>query len=163
MILLWSRDGVDKNSQIPPLPGTIGRRFSTGDRANMAEVGWVLPKFYIEVLKYDVVSFKTLYLLLFALENPSLFRGAPSKVRTLKDRTDETPFLSEGKCRSRDQSLMGTIFLKVFLDFFAGTKEFSPYWLQTEMEFHSWKVKHLKVKAQWILITTVQWIAWNFS
>ena len=157
MILLWSRDGVDKNSEIPPLPGTIGRRFSTGDRANMAEVGWVLPKFYIEFLKYDVVSFKTLYLLLFTLENPSLFRGAPSKVRT------GWMFLSEVKCRSRDQSLMGTIFLKVFLDFFAGTKEFSPYWLQTEMEFHSWKVKHLKVKAQWILVTTVQLIAWNFS
>ena len=34
--------------------------------------------------------------------------------------------------------------------FFADTKEFSLFWLQTEMEFRSWKVKikEAKFKAQ---------------
>ena len=153
MILLWSMEVVDRKSEILPLRRTFDHRAD-----QLGEQTWrrywrksftkvkilLLFCFFLN----DVVSLKWIYPLFFTLEDPSLFRGALNKVgtRRMKLRFYQT---------SNAGLVTRLIVTNVFKMFFAGMKEFSLYWLQTEMEFHSWKVNQLKVKAQWIFITTV--------
>ena len=96
--------------------------------------GRVLPKFKFCCCSVfflnDVVSLKCPYPLFFTLEDPSLFRGALNKVgtRRMKLRFYQT---------SNAGLVTRLIVTNVFKMFFADMKEFSLYWLRTEMEFHS--------------------------